>query len=53
VLVGELKAYAATRLPSGTVRYGAPEGMHDDHAMSAALAWHGVDTPSGSDLLAI
>lgn len=40
VLVGELQAYEMERLPSGMVRYGAPEGMHDDCVMSLALAWH-------------
>lgn len=39
VLVGELQAYEMTRLPSGMVRYGAPEGMHDDCVMSLALCY--------------
>jgi hypothetical protein len=38
-LIGELQAYEMERLPSGLVRYGAPEGMHDDMVMSLALAW--------------
>jgi hypothetical protein len=38
--IGELMAYQAERLPSGLLRYGAPEGMHDDIVMSLALAWH-------------
>jgi hypothetical protein len=42
VLVGELQAYELERLPSGLVRYGAPEGMHDDCVMSLALAWWGA-----------
>lgn len=42
VLIGELQAYEATRLPSGLLRYGAPEGMHDDVVMSLALAWYGA-----------
>lgn len=41
-LVAELQAYEAERLPSGLLRYGAPEGMHDDTVMALALAWHGV-----------
>jgi len=45
ILIAELQAYEAQRLPSGTLRYGAPEGMHDDCVMSLALAWHGVATP--------
>lgn len=43
VLVGELQAYEMTRLPSGMVRYSAPEGMHDDTVMSLALAYNAVD----------
>jgi phage terminase large subunit-like protein len=41
-LIGELQAYEAERLPSGLLRYNAPEGMHDDHVISLALAWHGA-----------
>jgi len=40
VLISELQAYEAERLPSGTLRYNAPEGMHDDTVMALALAWH-------------
>lgn len=39
VLIGELQAYEMERLPSGMLRYQAPEGMHDDCVMSLALAW--------------
>jgi len=39
VLVGELQAYETSRLPSGMVRYSAPDGMHDDCVISLALAW--------------
>jgi hypothetical protein len=42
VLVGELQAYEMERLPSGMMRYSAPEGMHDDTVMALALAWQGV-----------
>lgn len=45
--VSELQAYEMERLPSGMVRYSAPEGMHDDTVMALALAWQGVAT-SGS-----
>ena len=38
-LIGELQAYEMDKTPSGMVRYGAPEGMHDDCVMSLALAW--------------
>ena len=42
VAVAELQAYEMERLPSGTFRYNAPEGMHDDTVISLALAYHGV-----------
>jgi len=37
-----LQAYEAERLPSGMLRYSAPEGYHDDCVMALALAWHGA-----------
>lgn len=40
VLIGELQAYEAERMPSGMMRYGAPDGMHDDTVMALALAWY-------------
>ena len=40
VLIAELQAYEAERLPSGMLRYGAPAGMHDDTAMALMLAWY-------------
>lgn len=45
VQVAELQAYEMERLPSGLMRYGAPEGMHDDTVMALALAWHAVSQP--------
>lgn len=45
VLVGELQAYEMDKTPSGMVRYGAPEGMHDDCVMSLALCWHAIVSP--------
>ena len=48
VLVSELVAYQAERLPSGLLRYGAPGGQHDDTVMSLAMAWTAV---SGQDRL--
>jgi hypothetical protein len=39
--VAELQAYQAEKLPSGMIRYTAPEGMHDDTVMALALAWQG------------
>lgn len=37
-VVGELQAFEMKRLPSGTWRYEAPSGMHDDCVMALALA---------------
>lgn len=41
VLISELLAFTAEKLPSGLVRYAARSG-HDDTVMALALAWHGV-----------
>ena len=41
-LIAELQAFEMERLPSGMLRYAAPEGMHDDMVMSLALAWQSV-----------
>ena len=38
----ELLAYESERLPSGLVRYGAPEGAHDDMVMALAIAHWGT-----------
>lgn len=38
----ELLAYDSERLPSGLLRYGAPEGMHDDTVIALALAWYAI-----------
>jgi len=45
VLLGELQAYEMERLPSGMLRYSAPEGMHDDTVMALALAWQAAAHP--------
>jgi hypothetical protein len=42
VLVSELVAFQAERLPSGLLRYGAPGGGHDDIVISLALAWSAI-----------
>lgn len=47
VLIDELQAYEGTRMPSGMIRYGAPEGMHDDTVMALAFAWSGVTGAPG------
>jgi hypothetical protein len=41
-LIGELQAFEGKSLPSGLMRYGAPEGLHDDCVMSLAIAWQGL-----------
>lgn len=42
VLLDELRAYTATRLPSGNVRYSAPSGRHDDTVTALMLAVWGM-----------
>jgi hypothetical protein len=46
VLLNELMAFDAERLPSGTLRYAAPEGMHDDVCMALAMAMWAASSPS-------
>jgi phage terminase large subunit-like protein len=50
VLIGELQAYEMERLPSGLLRYSAPEGMHDDTVMALALGWHAIAVPKWRDI---
>jgi hypothetical protein len=45
VLVSELVAYQAERLPSGQTRYTAPSGQHDDTVMALVMAWTAVGAP--------
>lgn len=47
ILKSELKAFEMTRLPSGTFRYAAPEGYHDDCVIATVLSWHGVTSRTG------
>lgn len=42
VLIGELQAFEAKRLPSGLLRYSAPEGAHDDCVIAAILGWYAL-----------
>jgi phage terminase large subunit-like protein len=42
VLIGELQAFEAKPLPSGLMRYEAPNGGHDDCVMALAIAWQGI-----------
>jgi hypothetical protein len=46
-LIAELQAYQSERLPSGLLRYAAPEGMHDDTVIALALAWACTRAPRG------
>jgi phage FluMu gp28-like protein len=46
VQIAELQAYEMERLPSGLIRYRAPENMHDDTVMALALNWYGVSNPA-------
>jgi hypothetical protein len=52
VQTSELMAYASDRLPSGLLRFSAPDGMHDDTVMALAMAWSAVGRPYGSSLIA-
>jgi hypothetical protein len=44
VLVGELQAFEG-KMKAGFMRYGAPEGLHDDTVMALAMAWAGLHAP--------
>ena len=46
VLLSELAEYRLERLPSGSHRYGAPPGSHDDTVIATALAWYGAQFTS-------
>jgi Terminase RNaseH-like domain len=39
VLLDELLSFEAEKLPSGMIRYAAPEGKHDDVVIALCLAW--------------
>lgn len=43
VLMGELESYEASTGPTGVVRYGAPQGMHDDAVTALMLATKDLD----------
>jgi hypothetical protein len=42
VQISELLGYEASVLPSGMIRYGAPQGQHDDTVISLGLAYLGA-----------
>lgn len=44
VLISELEAFEATRLPSGRWRYEAPAGEHDDTVIALALALEAINS---------
>jgi phage terminase large subunit-like protein len=46
VLLNELLAFEAERLPSGLIRYAAPETLHDDCVIALALAYYGASQPT-------
>jgi hypothetical protein len=39
VLLDELQSFEAERLPSGMIRYAAPETKHDDFVIALCLSW--------------
>jgi hypothetical protein len=41
-LINELMSFESTKLPSGLVKYGAPEGMNDDCVIALAIGYNGV-----------
>jgi len=49
--ITELMAYQSEKLPSGLIRYGSPEGLHDDTVMALALAWSSVSGPRAGTLV--
>lgn len=50
VLVGELQAFEGKQMAGGLMRYGAPEGLHDDMVMSLAIGWAGLLMPGGQPM---
>jgi hypothetical protein len=42
VLLNEMESFDMTQLPSGNVRYSAPEGQHDDAVIALGLALYGA-----------
>lgn len=47
IQLSELEQFTTERLPSGLLRYSAPEGVHDDCVTSLMLSWHAACQPSG------
>jgi phage FluMu gp28-like protein len=44
VLIAELQAFEASRLPGGSLRYAAPEGQHDDTVIATAIGLEAMTT---------
>lgn len=42
VLIDELESFQGSQLPSGLMKYSAPDGGHDDAVMSTMLALYGI-----------
>jgi hypothetical protein len=51
-LIAELESIEASRTPSGMVKYSAPDGSHDDYAMSLSFAWAAAEQPRPETLIA-
>jgi hypothetical protein len=51
VLIGELLSFESKRNASGSFSYSAPEGMHDDTVMAAAIGWEAISQPQAKDLI--
>ena len=49
--INELMAYQSEKLPSGLVRYGSPDGLHDDTVMALAIAYSAVGMPTAQNLV--
>lgn len=41
--INELMGYQSEKLPSGLVRYGSPEGLHDDTVMALAICYNAIN----------
>jgi hypothetical protein len=48
-LIAELQAFEVSKTPGGQIKYGAPQGMHDDCVIALALAWSAVGGAITSD----
>ena len=51
VLINELEAFEYETSTTGRVRYGAPEGVHDDCVIALALAWQAITRYGSSGVL--